>query len=161
MTDQRRLLEPFPSKAVKTVDKGKYSASYVSWTDKLQRLFAYSVPFDWAVLREGGPVGFQTVEQEYTDRRTGEITTRNVSKPVGGSGDPHEPFFVVGRLRVFIDEAWRESDGMGQGQDMKKAETDAFSRACAKVGLGLHLWCAGGDKDSGFWVTKALDGELG
>ena len=126
MSQQRDLLEPFSAAAIKTVDKGKYSASFVSWTDKIQRLQQLGLEWNFTIQ------GFSE------------------------SGDQHEPVACHGRLAIRIDETARVFDGIGQGQDAKKASTDAFARACAFAGLGLHLWCQGGSKDSGYWVTGKL-----
>lgn len=156
-SQQRQLLERFNPRAVKEVDKGSYKADYVSWTDKIQRLYQIEVPWSWEITGSGSPSGWTTFDQEYTDRKTGEIRSRKVAKPVGGSGDQHEPYWVAGRMSVYVDGEARTVDGLGQGQDLKKAETDAFSRACAKLGLGLHLWCQGGQKDGGYWITGVLD----
>lgn len=127
MSEQRQLLQPFPPRVVKQVDMGSYKADFVSWTDKLQRLYQLGLPFTWEVV---------TVER---------------------SGDEREPVAAHGRLRVTVDGIDRVLDGIGQGRDAKTASTDAFSRACAFLGLGLHLWCQGGTKDGGFWITGAID----
>lgn len=126
MSQQRELLEPFSAKAIKTLP-GSYSASYVSWTDKIQRLIQVGGAYDWMVVN------------------------------VFDSGDEKEPVAVHGRLTLNVDGTDRTVDGIGQGRDAKNASSDAFSRACAFLGLGLHLWCAGGDKDSGYWITGVLD----
>ncbi len=126
-TEQRQLLQPFPQRVVKQVNMGSYTADFVSWTDKLQRLYQLQVPWSWEVL-----------------------TT-------AASGDQKEPVACHGRLTVTVDGQQRVLDGVGQGRDAKTASTDAFSRACAFLGLGLHLWCQGGEKDGGFWIAGALD----
>lgn len=127
------LLKPFPPKVIKQVPRGGGgTADFVSWTDKIQRLMQLGIEYDWHIIS------------------------------IGESGDDREPVAVHGRLHVksavsqssLIDS--RTFDGIGQGRDAKTASTDAFSRACAFMGLGLHLWCQGGDKDGGFWIYKAL-----
>lgn len=129
MSDQRDLLEPFPGKLIKQLPgtAKRPPLSYVSWTDKLQRLIQIGVPYSWTI--EG----------------------------IHRSGDDSEPVAVHGRLRVVMDGVERVIDGMGQGTNAKKASTDAFARACAFLGLGLHLWTKGGDKDGGYWIVTALD----
>lgn len=128
MNDQQReLLEPFPSKVVKQIPRGGFSADFVSWTDKLQRLMQVGQAYNWTILA------------------------------VFDSGDDSEPVGCHGRLEVTLDGVARVVDGVGQGRDAKNASTDAFSRACAFLGLGLHLWCQGGDKDGGYWITTVLD----
>ena len=131
MSQQRELLEPFPTKVTKTVDKGFGPIQFVSWTDKLQRLLQVCGGFDW-----------------------------EVSDPFQ-SGDTNESVGVRGRLTVTIDNTVRVVEGIGTDRDAKKAETDAFARACAKIGLGLHLWTQGGEKDGGYWLPKVLDREAG
>ena len=127
MSQQRQLLEPFPTSVIKQVDKGKYKADYVSWTDKIQRLIQVLGGFEWSV---GDPFL---------------------------SGEEHEPVGLRGTLTVTIDGETRRVDGVGSGRDAKKAETDAFARACSKIGLGLHLWTQGGTKDGGYWIAGRLD----
>lgn len=127
MTQQRDLLEPFNPKVIKQVDKGFGPIAFVSWTDKIQRLLMVLGGFDW-----------------------------DVSEPFL-SGEEKEPVGIRGTLKVVIDDVPRSVSGLGSGRDVKKAETDAFSRCCAKIGLGLHLWTAGGSKDGGYWITGVLD----
>lgn len=127
MSEQRDLLEPFPSRTIKQVNKGFGPIAFVSWTDKIQRLLQVCGGFDWTV-----------------------------SSPFP-SGDDKEPVGVIGTLEVLIDGTVRRVSGIGTDRDAKKAETDAFSRCCAKIGLGLHLWTQGGDKDGGYWIVGALD----
>lgn len=129
MSQQRDLLEPFPAKVVKQLPGSakRPAIDFVSWTDKIQRLLQVCGGFDW-----------------------------EVSTPFP-SGNDQEPVGVKGRLTVLIDDRLRIVEGIGTDQDAKKAETDAFARACSKIGLGLHLWTQGGDKDGGYWIVKALD----
>lgn len=126
-TQQRQLLEPFPPTLIKRLPGRGGQADYVSWTDKMQRLIEVVGSFDWIVVS------------------------------VTHSGDEAEPVAVHGRLKVELDGQVQVRDGIGNGQDAKKAETDAFSRACAKYGIGLHLWCQGGDKDGGYWILDVLE----
>ena len=127
MNQQRAILEPFSPKAIKQVPRGGGTSDFVSWTDKIQRLMQLGITYDWTVVS------------------------------VTASGDTTEPVAVHGRLRLRLDMDERIIDGVGQGRDAKTASTDAFSRACAFIGLGLHLWCQGGTKDGGYWVTGKLD----
>lgn len=126
------ILRPFPAKVIKQVPRGGGgTADFVSWTDKIQRLMQLGVGYDWQIVA------------------------------TFDSGDEREPKAVHGRLIVRIPEGdrmiTRAFDGIGQGRDAKTASTDAFSRACAFMGLGLHLWCRGGTKDGGYWITGVLD----
>jgi len=129
MTQQRELLEPFPDQLVKQLPATtkRPALDYVSWTDKIQRLIQISADYDWHIIG------------------------------IHNSGDDTEKVAVHGRLTLTIDGTPRVFDGIGQDSDAKKASTDAFARACAFAGLGLHLWCAGGSKDGGYWITKVLD----
>lgn len=128
MSQQRELLQPFPTKVIKQLPAtGRRPAiDYVSWTDKIQRLIQIT-DYDWQILT------------------------------ITSSGDTGEPVAVHGRLTLTVDGKSRVVDGVGQGTDAKNASTDAFSRACAFTGLGLHLWCQGNDKDGGYWITGVMD----
>lgn len=131
VSEQRQLLQPFHPKAVKQREVARgYTADFVSWTDKLQRLYQLGLPFSWQL------------------------------QPPTRSGDESEPVAVVGTLSITVDGVTRTVDGMGQGKDAKTASTDAFSRACAFLGLGLHLWCQGGEKDGGYWVANVIDKQV-
>lgn len=129
-TEQRQLLEPFKPKLIKQIDTGKYVADYVSWTDKIQRLMHLQLPYSWTIIS------------------------------LHNSGDGAEPVACHGRLTMMVDGVERTVDGIGQGRDAKTASTDAFSRACAFLGLGLHLWCQGGKSDGGYWVDQLLDRDV-
>ena len=131
MSQQRQLLEPFPPKVIKQLPGSakRPPIDFVSWTDKIQRLLQVCGGFDW-----------------------------EVSTPFP-SGNDQEPVGVKGRLTVIIDEQPRIVEGIGTDRDAKKAETDAFARACSKLGLGLHLWTQGGDKDGGYWLPGVIDRE--
>lgn len=129
MTQQRNLLEAFPDRIVKQLPatSKRPALDFVSWTDKIQRLIQISSDYDWQIIA------------------------------ITSSGDSAEPVAVHGRLSLTVDGTRRTIDGIGQGDTAKKASTDAFARACAFIGLGLHLWCQGGSKDGGYWITTALD----
>ena len=151
MSQQRELLEPFSPKAIKRVDAGGgRQADYVSWTDKMQRVLQVCGGFDWDVrIIEGS-----WVNEDRMSRNNKPYTAKVAT---AGAGDADEPVTAIGTLTVEIDGNLRRVDGVGTGADGKKAETDAFARACAKIGVGLHLWCQGGDKDGGYWITGVLD----
>jgi hypothetical protein len=150
MNQQRQLLEPFPKNTVKQVDKGSYKADYVSWTDKIQRLLQVLGWFDWEI--EIVPATWNVVEKK---SRSGNTYDAVVATSGAGAGD--EPVAAIGTLIVEIDGRPRRIQGVGTGKDAKTAETDAFARACAKIGVGLHLWTQGGTKDGGYWIAGVLD----
>lgn len=150
MNQQRELLEPFPDSVVKQVDKGSYKADFVSWTDKIQRLIQVLGWFDWEV--EIIPATWNTVTKTSRNNKPYEAT---IATSGAGAGD--EPVTAIGTLLCEIDGRPRRIQGVGMGKDAKTAETDAFARACAKIGVGLKLWCQGGDKDGGYWITGVLD----
>lgn len=131
MATIRDLLIPFSDKTVKQIpgSGSRPPVDFVSWTDKLQRLILHDTAYEWEII------GFHN------------------------SHDEAEPVACHGRLTLTIDDKRRIFDGVGQGRDTKQASSDAFSRACAFAGLGLHLWCAGGSKDGGYWITGVLDKE--
>jgi len=47
----------------------------------------------------------------------------------------------------FDDDEWY--DGVGIDSDADKAESQAYKRACAHAGIGLHLY-------GGYWLLGAL-----
>ena len=47
---------------------------------------------------------------------------------------------VVGTIAVDIDARRTHVDGVGIGDDLKDAESDALKRAAMRMGVGLHLW---------------------
>ena len=55
---------------------------------------------------------------------------------VRGTPDGH----VVGALTLHIDGREVTVEGVGEGSDLKSAESDALKRAARMVGVGLHLW---------------------
>ena len=55
-------------------------------------------------------------------------------------GDGPTRAVVVGRLTLEIDGRTVSVDGIGEGADLKAAESDAVKRAGRMAGVGLHLW---------------------
>lgn len=146
--EQAMLLEPFPQRLVKRVEKGRQgSADYVSWTDKAQRLIQVLGWFDWDA---------EVIPGEWDVR---DVQGKAVTVAVKGGGEGREPVVVRGVLTVEVDDRLRKITGIGTGSDAKKAETDSFARACGKLGVGLHLWCGGGEKDGGYWIAQAVEAE--
>lgn len=47
---------------------------------------------------------------------------------------------VIGTLTLEIDGRTVTVSGVGEGDDLKKAESDALKRAAMRAGVGLHLW---------------------
>lgn len=129
MSQLHDIVQPFAPGAIKQLPGSakRPAIDYVSWTDKIQRLIQILPDYSWEIVG------------------------------VHRSGDDSEPVAVHGRLRVTVDGTARVVDGIGQGETAKKASTDAFSRACAFLGVGLHLWCQGGKKDAGYWITGVID----
>lgn len=60
--------------------------------------------------------------------------------PFGWSVRAVDAEHVVGTLEVTIDGRTVSVDGIGDGNDRKAQESDAFKRAARWLGLGLHLW---------------------
>ncbi len=56
------------------------------------------------------------------------------------SGDDQEQAGVTGVLTVTVDGREVSVSGVGQGRDVKTAESDAMKRAAMNLGVGLHLW---------------------
>lgn len=118
MTEQlRALAKPFPQSVVERAPSG--FGDFVTWSVKVEKLLATLGPFTWEIMREirdadgtvSGCVGRLTVE----------VDGRTVS--VDGAGDCERPELMN-----------------GNGTRLKHAESDAISRACSKLGVGLSLW---------------------
>lgn len=110
-----RLAKRFPDKLIRTIKKGNHSEDYINHAVITQRLLqvcgAYG--WDWEVVYEEGKV--VAVH--------GRITVTVDGKEVTVSGAGTETF-----------------SGDSTGEKIKKMESDAFKRAAAKLGIGLHLW---------------------
>ena len=128
MSQLRELAEPFPEKLIKELpaSEKRPALSYVAWYDKLQRLLSILGAIDWTVSQ------------------VGKI-----------SGDDDEPMWVVGTISAKVDGESVSVDGVGQGRDVKNAESDALSRAATKLACGLHL----ATKDT-YWLPTQLDKEV-
>ena len=53
-------------------------------------------------------------------------------------------------LTVVVDGKQYTVQGVGDGKDFKKAESDAIKRAAMKLGLGLELWA-----QESYWLDRA------
>jgi hypothetical protein len=95
---------------------------YVPWIHWAQRALTQLGPYNWQVVQ--------------------------VIPPRDGKGE----WAVVGRIIATVDGETIHVDGIGQGQDAKAAESDAFKRAWSKTGMGQHLWAG-----KSYWLAKSLD----
>lgn len=113
--DILRLARKFPSQLIRTIKKGSHNEDYINHAVIAQRLLqvvgAYG--WDWEVVYEEGKVVC------VHGRLTADVDGKSVT--VSGAGT--ETF-----------------QGDTTGEKIKKMESDAFKRAAAKLGVGLHLW---------------------
>jgi len=117
----KQLAAKVPDKLVSQVDKGFGNVDYLDHAQVVQLLLHHlEAPFNW-----------------------------EVSAP-HSSGDAKNPVAVIGTLTVVVDGKQYTVQGVGDGQDFKKAESDAVKRAAMKLGLGLELWA----QDS-YWLDRA------
>lgn len=119
--------EPFPQNLIKT-KPGKFEADYVTWTEYAQRL----------LLHHGG--------HRY------EVTQLTHGKQVTATKEgPRESYIWSVAVRLYLDEdEWY--DAVGEGDTPTSAESNAYKRACAHAGIGLHLY-------GGFWLHERLKKE--
>jgi hypothetical protein len=109
-----RDTEPFPDSVIeKLPPRGD---NYVTWTHYAQRLLLYYGGYSW----EPGDAHYQKIERERTD---GSIYIEHV-------------WTVTGKLTLG-DEVY---GAVGEDNSPTSAESNAFKRACAKAGIGLHLY---------------------
>lgn len=113
--DILRLARKFPAQLIRTIKKGSHNEDYINHAVIAQRLLqvvgAYG--WDWEVVYEEGKVVCVH----------GRLTADVDGKQVTVSGAGTETF-----------------QGDSTGEKIKKMESDAFKRAAAKLGVGLHLW---------------------
>jgi len=113
--DILRLARKFPSQLIRTIKKGSHNEDYINHAVIAQRLLqvvgAYG--WDWEVVYEENKVVC------VHGRLTADVDGKSVT--VSGAGT--ETF-----------------TGDTTGEKIKKMESDAFKRAAAKLGVGLHLW---------------------
>lgn len=129
-----RMAKPFTGKLVKTKDMGNRKESYVNHAVVAQRLLMVVGPYDWdfEVIMAGDV--FAAIKGTLT------VTIDGKQVSVSGSGTP-------------------QNTKEGMGEQIKKAESDSFKRACAKLGLGLHLW-SGDDYFLDSMLSKVHNVEL-
>ena len=113
--DILRLAKKFPSQLIRTIKKGSHEEDYINHAVIAQRLLqvvgAYG--WDWEVVYEDGKVVCVK----------GKLTATVDNREVTVSGAGTETY-----------------SGDTTGEKIKKMESDAFKRASAKLGVGLHLW---------------------
>lgn len=126
-----RDTQPFPVGSIQKVQAGGgFQADYVAWHQYAQRL----------LLHHGGH------RYEVTNLTHG----RQVTETRDG---PKETYIWAVTVRVqFADDEWY--DAVGEGDTPTSAESNAYKRACAHAGIGLHLY------DSKFWLHGRLKQEI-
>ena len=121
-----RDTEPFPDNVIESLPPR--GDSYVPWPHYAQRLLLYYGDYEYEV---GDPVHGRTVVRP-TD------------------GQPYEE--SVWAVRVSINIKGTTYSAIGEGDSPTSAESNAFKRACAHAGIGLHLY-------GGFWLHNRLQKE--
>jgi len=117
-----------------------------------EQLIADATPFADGVIKQLPPRGDNYVTwNQYAQRLL--LThgphrysvTNLVMSPKGG---------VAVSVRVqFSDDEWY--DAVGEGDTPTSAESNAYKRACAHAGIGLHLYCD--DKpENRYWLIGVL-----
>lgn len=140
MSERVDLACPFPDNLVRSNPSG--GGSYVPHGIIKQRLLSVVGPYDFRlveVLR--GYVPAKAPNPNGTSQRAKDGTPALENAVVG----------AVFRLSLLIDGERIEVEAAGDCEDpnnwphdgarLKDAESDAFKRCCAHIGLGLHLWC--------------------
>ena len=77
--------------------------------------------------------------------------TNMVMSPKGGVA-------VSVRLQ-FADDEWY--DAVGEGDTPTAAESNAYKRACAHAGIGLHLYCDDEDEKNQYWLIGTMMAQNG
>lgn len=118
--------EPFPDSVIEQVDAGGgRKADYVSWNQYAQRL----------LLQHGA-------------HRYEVISVTNGKQLVGPKDDKREVWLWAVSVRLYLEpDEWY--DAVGEGDSPTSAESNAYKRACAHAGIGLHLY-------GGFWLHERL-----
>ena len=76
--------------------------------------------------------------------------TNMVMSPKGGVA-------VSVRLQ-FADDEWY--DAVGEGDTPTAAESNAYKRACAHAGIGLHLYCDDEDEKNQYWLIGTMMAQI-
>ena len=126
------LARPFPEQLISKKPGGKFQADYVNHAVVTARLLEILGPYQWEIAK---------------------VITNADGIAVG----------CVGRLTVTVDGVPAvieevgdvERVGDNSASNLKSASSDAFKRACMRLGLGLHLWA--GD---GYFLDRALSKRL-
>lgn len=120
MTNNNKLLSPFPQELVKKAPAGKFG-DYVPHANYVERLRDSGVTYSWSCE----PVyGTHNGEKRIVGAK-GTITIEGMGS-YDGFGDVDT--FKLGNAKF------------NDGNNLKDAESDAFKRACMRFGLGVELW---------------------
>lgn len=135
MSDLLELSLPFPAQMIEGVDKGgRGRVDTVSHFHVVQKLLAICGPFDWEIIRE-----IRGYIPEWVDRKG------NLRMPARADGVTG----VIGRMVITIDDRKVTIAEVGtaenphlenDGENAKKAASDALKRCAMRVSAGLHLW---------------------
>lgn len=145
MRTHEQLIEdttPFPANVIESLPPR--GDSYVAWYQYAQRL----------LLQHGGH------RYEVTNVTATPVATKqfqslddNDLPEVDSQGTPllitRTQYVYAVSVRLFIDtDEWY--DAVGEADSPTSAESNAYKRACAHAGIGLHLY------DDNFWLNGRL-----
>tara|TARA_R110000772_G_scaffold29798_5_gene74290 strand:+ start:300 stop:857 length:558 start_codon:yes stop_codon:yes gene_type:complete len=120
MTNNNKLLSPFPQELIKKAPAGKFG-DYVPHANYVERLRDSGVTYSWSCE----PVYGTYAGEKRIVGAKGTITIENMGS-YDGFGDVDT--FKLGNAKF------------NDGNNLKDAESDAFKRACMRFGLGVELW---------------------
>ena len=121
-----------------------------------EELLRDAAPFADTVIKQlpgrgGGPALDYVAWNQYAQRLLLDhgghrySVTNIVVSPNGG---------IAVSVRVqFSDDEWY--DAVGEGDTPTSAESNAYKRACAHAGIGLHLYCDD-QPDNRYWLVGVL-----
>ncbi len=123
---------PFPDSLIKKLPTG-YNADYVEWHEYNQRLLLQHPDHDYRVTSVTYAPGY-----EYPDPDGAQLGDMIWAPPVWAVA-----------VAFTIDGC--DYHGVGEDDSPTAAESNAYKRACAHAGIGLHLY-----NRSGYWLHGRL-----
>lgn len=143
-TTLEAMIAPYPESFIKQTP-GSFSASYVPIEQAKQRLLALHGPFDWTISHSGyfcaGPPTEKGEHHRY--EVTGTLGLIIDGRPISVAGQGSDSFWQWSK---------KNNDWYFRDNAEASAEAQAFKRALANAGQGLHLYCVDAP---GFWLENA------
>ena len=124
---------PFPDKLIKQLPTG-YNADYVEWHEYNQRLLLQHPDHDYLVTSVTYAPGYHFPVMDDDGKKRFD--------------DWAPPVWAIG-VAFTIDGC--DYHGVGEDDSPTSAESNAYKRACAHAGIGLHLY----NRD-GYWLHGRL-----